>query len=163
MPDIRILGMSYYIKEILDKIRTPVVPLIEGLGFEIVDLRLFRANRRWILRFLVDKPKGGISLDECSRVNEEIGDLLEARDILGGESYVLEVSSPGVDRALLTSKDFVRASGKRARIFLNQPLEGKWELEGLVEAVREDCLYLKLDEKTVKLPLTKIKKAKQVI
>ena len=156
-------NMSHHSEEILEELRKISAPVIEGLGFEIVDLRLIRTNRRFILRFLVDRPKGGISLDECSRVNEEISSLLEARDILGGESYLLEVSSPGVDRALLTSKDFVRASGRRARIFLNQPLEGKWELEGLVEAVRDDYLFLKLDEKTIKLSLTKIKKAKQVI
>lgn len=155
--------MSQHSEEILGNIRDAAAPLVEGLGFEIVDLRLYRANRRFILRFLVDRPEGGISLDECSRINEEIGALLEERNILGEESYVLEVSSPGLDRPLLTPRDFTRASGRLVRVFLSQPLEGKWEFEGLVESVRQESVYLKMDEKTVKLPLTKIKKAKQVI
>lgn len=156
-------NMNNYSEEILEKLREISAPLIDGAGFEIVDLRLIRANRRFILRFLVDKPKGGISLEECSRLNGEIGRVLDERDILGGESYVLEVSSPGVDRALLTPKDFLRVSGRRARFFLNGPIEGKLELEGLVEEVKEDYLFLRQDEKTIKLSLTKIKKAKQVI
>jgi len=155
--------MGYHNEEILEKIRETAGPVIEGAGFEIVDLRLIRANRRFILRFLVDKPKGGISMEECSRLNGEIGRLLDERDILGGESYVLEVSSPGVDRPLFSGKDFLRIRGRMVRIFLNEPQEGRLELAGEVEAVKDDCLLLKADERTIKLSLTKIKKAKQVI
>ncbi len=155
--------MGNYSEEILEKIRDSATPLVEGLGFEIVDLRLFRANRRFILRFLVDRPEGGISLDECSRINEGIGRLLEEQDILAGESYVLEVSSPGLDRPLFSAKDFLRVRDRKVRVFLNEPQDGRLELEGEVEAVKGDCLLLKTDEKTIKLSLTKIKKAKQVI
>ena len=155
--------MGNYSEEILEKIRESAGALIEGAGFEIVDLRLIQANRRFILRFLVDKPQGGISMEECSRLNGEIGRLLDERDILGGESYVLEVSSPGVDRPLFSGKDFLRIRGRMVRIFLNEPQEGRLELAGEVEAVKDDCLLLKADERTVKLSLTKIKKAKQVI
>ncbi|OGX26866.1 MAG: hypothetical protein A3J51_03380 [Omnitrophica WOR_2 bacterium RIFCSPHIGHO2_02_FULL_45_21] len=147
---------------LLDKIKQAAENYINNIGYEMVDLSLSKTKNGWILRFLVDKPCGGISIQECAVLNEGLGGLLDKENILG-EGYSLEVSSPGIDRPLVTKKDFLRIYGRWIRILLNQPIEGKVEMEGILEAVQEDFLYLKSGKEILEVSLDKVKKAKQVI
>ena len=125
----------------IDKIKEIVLPLLESYGIDLVDLHFHRGRKKINLKFLVDKPSGGISLDECAKLNEDIGDLLEKDNIIQ-ESFILEVSSPGLDRPLLTAKDFLRAKDKEVRIFLREPVDNKIELKGKIIDVKQDIIVL---------------------
>ena len=154
--------MSFLHRELIDNLRQITREYIGNLGLELVDLSLFKTQGRLIMRFLVDKPTGGITLSECALLNEGLSGLLDAEELID-EGYVLEVSSPGVDRALTKKNDFLRASGRRVRIFLGEPIEKKTEIDGIINEVGDDFLSLKTDAAIVKIPFNKIKKAKQAM
>ena len=119
-------------------------------------------GRDLFLRILADRPEGGINLAECSRLNKEIGLALDEKDLLPGR-YILEVSSPGIDRPLETKEDFLRCLNKMVRVFLGEALENKTEIEGLIQAIKDDYLVVDADGRNIEIPLAKITKAKQVI
>ena len=78
------------------KITKLVEPVLEDMGFELVDVEYLSRHGRWVLVLYIDK-EGGVTLDDCARVSGEVGDLIDVKDIIDHE-YVLEVSSPGLDR-----------------------------------------------------------------
>ncbi|MFA4888282.1 MAG: ribosome maturation factor RimP [Candidatus Omnitrophota bacterium] len=115
-----------------------------------------------VLRVLADKPEGGITMDECFHLNREIGNLLDEKNILE-ERYILEVSSPGLDRPLKQINDFLRCKNRQAQIFLKVSHEGKMEYSGKIVKVDESCVYINLGAREISIPLLKIHKGKQVI
>ncbi len=131
-------------------------------GLELVDIVYRYEGRDLFLRILLDRPEGGITLDECSRINIEVGSLLDAKDIIPGR-YILEVSSPGTDRPLKTKSDFLRCVNRKVRFFLAQPVNGKIEWEGSVTKVDNDSVDIATNLGTLEIPLSKINKAKQII
>ena len=95
------------------------------IGYELVDAEYVR-ERNWILRLYIDK-EGGVDLSDCQRVSEKAGEILDAKDLIPG-NYLLEVSSPGIDRVIKKDKDFIRFSGQEVDVKLFAPLvEGKKE------------------------------------
>ena len=91
-----------------------VTPTIEGLGFELVRLRLM-GGKRAVLQIMADRPDGGIEVDDCAKISRGVSAVLDVEDPIAGE-YVLEVSSPGIDRPLTRLKDFERYAGYEARL-----------------------------------------------
>jgi len=108
------------------------------------------------------KPAGGITLGECALLNRQLGAIFEEKNIIDGE-YVLEVSSPGLDRDLKTQKDFLRCLNKEAVFFLNDLINGKCQWQGLVDRVDETSVFIQSSKETLEIPLIKINKAKLVI
>ncbi|MEK6567678.1 MAG: ribosome maturation factor RimP [Candidatus Omnitrophota bacterium] len=158
-------------QELLDKTKQVVQDYIEDLGYELVDLSLSKTRGNMTLKVLTDKPRGGISLKECADLNQGLSAILDRENTLG-ESYVLEVSSPGIDRPLTSRKDFLRAQARQIRVVLSEPIEGKYEITGIITKVEDDYLFLDSGEpkiidgergRTIRIPLNKIKKAKQLI
>ncbi|HOX54247.1 MAG TPA: ribosome maturation factor RimP [Candidatus Omnitrophota bacterium] len=145
----------------IDKIKELVTPLLENKVIDLVDLHIQRDRKKVTLKFLVDKPTGGISLEECVKLNEEIGQILENQDFIQ-ESFVLEVSSPGLDRPLMTIKDFIRAINKDVIMFLKEKIQGKLELSGRVIAAKDNIIFLDIQGQQVEVPLEKINKAKYI-
>ena len=86
-----------------------LLPIIEKNNFELVDVEYVKEAGNWYLRAYIDKP-GGITVDDCEIVNRELGDLLDRDDFID-DSYILEVSSPGLGRPLKKERDFVRSEG----------------------------------------------------
>ena len=148
--------------ELLDKIKQAACGCVTALGYEMVDLNFSKTKSGLIVRFLVDKPTGGITVEECSLLNERLGEALDNENIIEG-GYTLEVSSPGVDRPLRTEKDFIRAIKRQVRIFLNEPMKGKWEIEARITEVKDGVVSVYCQDTLMNIPLNKIKKAKQVI
>jgi len=101
-------------KTVISQTEELLLPVLEEGGFELVDIEYQREQRGWILRVYVDK-EGGIVLDDCADISRELGVLLEVEDFIR-TAYVLEVSSPGIDRPLKKMADFERFSGKLAKI-----------------------------------------------
>ncbi len=114
--------------------------ILSGTDFELVDVEYVK-ERDWYLRVFVDKV-GGIDLDDCQTLSEKLGERLDAADIVSG-SYILEVSSPGIDRILKKDKDFLREAGKLVDVTLYAPLDGKKILVGELEGRDEKFLRLK--------------------
>lgn len=111
--------------EALEALLTPV---IEGLGYELVDLQFRSENRRRVLRLLVDRL-GGITLDECVGLSREIGPHLDVADLIPG-SYVLEVSSPGIQRPLRRARDYERFRGEKVVVRTRELVEGRRTFRG---------------------------------
>lgn len=100
--------------ELLTKVEALILPILNDLGMELVDLEFKREGRSWALRLFIDKP-GGVTLDDCAEVNREFGAVLEVEDPIE-YAYRLEVSSPGIDRPLKKPADFGRFAGQMVKI-----------------------------------------------
>ncbi|MFH1888680.1 MAG: ribosome maturation factor RimP [Candidatus Omnitrophota bacterium] len=150
-------------QETISQLRDMIVEYLKVQGLDLVDLILRHEGNGFILRVLADRPEGGITVDECSRLNISISNLLDERGLLEEGRYTLEISSPGLDRPLKEKSDFLRCIGRRVRLFLNEPVNDKIELEGSINKAEDDSVYIDKGDKVIRIPLVKINKAKQVI
>ncbi|MCU0553182.1 MAG: ribosome maturation factor RimP [Syntrophales bacterium] len=99
-----------------------IEPAVESEGLELVELECLRMKTRWLVRIFIDR-EGGATLDDCTAVSHQAGDLLNVHDLPPGP-YTLEVSTPGLDRPLTRDKDFEKYRGARVRIRTREPIEG---------------------------------------
>lgn len=111
---------------------------------EVVESDLFQVGRRQLLRIYIDK-EGGVSIDDCRLFSRELGAALDLEDLLSS-AYTLEVSSPGLDRPLRTTKDFLRKKGRKIRLGLSESIEGRKTLTALLLDADEENLHLELSE-----------------
>lgn len=137
-----------------------IQPLFDEIGFELVDIEYLAEHGRWVLRIFVDK-EGGITLDDCARVSREIGDLIDVKDFISHE-YVLEVSSPGLNRPLKKEKDFLRANDKKVKVKMAMPIKGRRNFTGYLRRFQDGTLYLEVENDLVALPLEHVAKANLV-
>ena len=114
--------------------------MLEGTDFELVDTE-FVKEKDWYLRIFVDKV-GGIDLDDCQLLSEKLGGILD-KESLFDEPYILEMSSPGLDRVLKKDRDFVREAGKSVDVSLYAPIDGTKIFTGTLVSRDKDFLYLK--------------------
>jgi ribosome maturation factor RimP len=115
---------------ILEQIRQIAERIAEKNGYELVHTEKVGSGKRQIVRVFIDKPQG-ISHEDCAIFDRQFGDALEAEDIIP-DSYLLEVSSPGLERELYSLKDFTKYAGKLAKIKLKKPVEGRKTLRGRI-------------------------------
>ncbi|MFH1413295.1 MAG: ribosome maturation factor RimP [Candidatus Omnitrophota bacterium] len=151
-----------YNVELINELRIIIKDYLEGEGKELVDFIYRYEGRNLFLRILADSPEGGISLDECTYLNESIGRILDEKGVLG-QQYILEVSSPGLDRPLVNRGDFLRCLNKKAKFFLRELINGKIEWDGIISKVEGDSVYVDINGNLSEIPLSKINKAKQII
>ncbi len=140
--------------EIVDKIREITGNILQDKAIELIELKYRRESGGMVLRLLVDK-EGGITMDECTSLNNEIGSILDEKDIMQ-DKYTLEVSSPGLDRPLKTRRDFERVTGKMIYLHTYGPVNDKRDHEGVVISVDDE----KVTVNNVDIRLDKIAKAK---
>jgi len=148
--------------EITDELRNIIDGYLKTQNLDLVDLVYRCEGRDLVLRVLVDKPEGGISLGECAQLNNEIGRVIDEKDILQ-QAYLLEVSSPGLDRPLKTKNDFIRCLNKKVKVFLREPINAKFELEGIINNVEDDLVYIDIKGEILEIPILKINRAKQIV
>ncbi|MDP2654840.1 MAG: ribosome maturation factor RimP [Candidatus Omnitrophota bacterium] len=149
-------------QDVLDKIRGMLEPLVAEKMLELVGFRVVLHGRTHAIEVFVDRPRGGISLDECAGLNRKMVDTMDAENMFGGD-YSLEVSSPGLDWPLKTPGDFLRVSGRAVHFFLEEPVNGKWEHIGDIAGVDGDCVRVSGRTGELAIPFSKIKKAVQYI
>lgn len=130
-----------------------IEPYLSEQGVELVELALKGTPRRYMLRVYVDRP-GGITIDSCAELSRGLADVLDTHDPIQG-SYVLEVSSPGLNRPLESDKDFKRAIGRLVRL----QLEGRGELLGTLAAVEGNRLSIQKGEETETVCRSEVLKA----
>ncbi|MDG4474886.1 ribosome maturation factor RimP [Thiovibrio frasassiensis] len=138
-----------------------VVPVVEDLGCELVELQFRREGHGWVLRLLIDN-ENGVGIDDCARISREVAHLLEVEDPIE-QAYSLEVSSPGLDRPLKCEKDFLRCKGKKAKVVVREPIEGQNQCIGLIEDVTQESVTLGTDHGIIEIPFAKMKKARLVV
>ena len=146
-------------RRIMNEVSLLAEPLLHEFGMELVDTELVFQNGRWILRVFIDK-EGGVTLDDCASVSRELGDIIDASDTISF-SYVLEISSPGLDRPLRKESDFIRSIGKLVKLKMARPINSRRNFTGRLTHVREGMISLLLDDNTVvELPLREVNTAK---
>jgi len=144
-------------KEILYKINKILEPVIEDLGYELLDIEYIMERGRWVLRIYIDK-EGGVSLNDCVLVTKEVSPILDVEDPIEN-SYVLEVSSPGLNRPLTKEKHFLWAKGKKVHIRTYELIEGRRNFKGLLEDYKDGVAYVNVDGKVFALKFDDIEKA----
>ncbi len=116
-----------------DKVDKLLRPIIEGLGYELVEITYKKEYGTPTLTCFIDTDKeGGIGLDDCEAVSRAIDPVLDENDPTDGEAYNLNVSSPGLDRPLTLERDFVKNKGKEVEASFYAPYQGKKKLQGIL-------------------------------
>ena len=130
-------------------------PLLQVQGFELIELQLQQRKGRWLVRVFTD-GEDGISLEDCRRLSLEIAHVLDSEELIPAP-YVLEVSSPGLDRPLRTARDFRRQCRRLVTVFLHTPVMGQTQYTGRVAEVAETHLVLSMPPETrCEIPLTHV-------
>lgn len=145
----------------IEKIRDAAERVAHSLGMEIVDVE-WKIGRQRFLRVYIDKP-AGISHADCQAVSEQLGVLLDVEDLVPGPGYILEVSSPGLDRKLLKPADYQRFVGRLARISLNEPVENQKFFEGRLAGFHDGLVEIEVKGRHIELPFAGIRKANLVV
>lgn len=135
-------------------------PIVEALGLELVEVQ-FRRESGWVLRLFIDSPKG-VTVDDCAAVSRQVSSYLEVEDVIE-QAYTLEVSSPGLERPLKRKEDFVRFSGRQARIKLREPIDGQRVFIGLLSTLEENILTMDIEGRLMKFDLDAITRARLVL
>ena len=128
---------------VLARIREIAEGAASAFGLELVLAELGWAGGRAIVRLTIDRS-GGVTLEDCAALSRRVGAALEAEDPIPG-SYQLEVSSPGLDRRLVKESDYARFEGRRARISLSTPREGRRHFEGLLRGFEQGEVLMEIE------------------
>ena len=147
--------------EIKEELKQRLLPLIEEEDLELVELDLVGKPPHYILRIFVDKA-GGVNVEECADLSRRLSDYLDTEDLIQGR-YTLEVSSPGLERPLLSLDDFRRKIGERVKVDLKSPLDEKKETKGEIVEVRENEVVIALEDKVETIPWDRIDKGRIII
>lgn len=154
------------VRRIADRVAT-------SSGLEVVEIELRGGRKSRMLRVFLDKL-GGVTHEDCASFSREFGTVLDVEDAVPGDSYVLEVSSPGLDRKLNRAADYQRFTGSRLKLMTREPVNGSRHFEGRLESFREGRLTLDLSEarrkhrpaagapKTLEIELANVEKANLV-
>lgn len=138
-----------------------VRPVIEGMGYELIRLRL-QGGRRPLLQIMADRPEGGIEVDDCARISTAVSAVLDVEDPIE-DTYTLEVSSPGIDRPLTRLKDFEDWVGWDARLETTELIDGRRRFKGRLVGVEGDEVLIEIAEGTIGLKFDWLSDAKLVL
>jgi ribosome maturation factor RimP len=156
-----------------DRVRAIAERVAATSGLEVVEIELRGGGKSRMLRVFLDKP-AGVTHEDCALFSREFGTILDVEDVVPGGSYVLEVSSPGLDRKLNRAADYERFAGSKVKLMTRQPVNGNRHFEGRLESFRDGRLTLDLSEarkkkrpaldasQKVEIELTNVEKANLV-
>ena len=148
--------------ELTAQLEVLIKQCIEELSAELVEWNIKKRGKTVVVDIIADKVSGGITINECILINKKVVLSIEEKQWFG-EDFVVEVSSPGLDRALKTLNDFSRAVGKRVRVHLLKSIEGKVEHHGKITGVQGDQIMIEGKDKIIIIPLEHIAKAVQIL
>jgi len=142
---------------IIERVKAIVDPILLSKGMELIDIEYRRESRGWVLRLFIDK-EGGITLENCAHISEELGRTLDVEDFIPN-SYVLEVSSPGLDRPLKKEKDFIKYLQRKIKVRTFDPIEQRRNFRGKLVKVFEGRIELEVEGQILQIPLSNVAKA----
>ena len=144
---------------ILTQLEDILPPLLVAEKLELVDLQIMPEHGKKVLRAFIDK-EGGVNLGDCEAWSDKIGAAVDASNLIR-DNYVLEVSSPGMDRVLKKENDFIRFKGKKAKISVFEPIDGQRNFNGEILSASNGSVTLKdLSGKTVEIKIDKMARAR---
>ena len=150
--------MADFTQSILSRVEPLVRDVVEHEGLELVDVTYQREPQGWVLRILIDREEGGVTVEDCGAISGQVGDLLDVHDVVP-HRYRLEVSSPGVNRPLKTARDFERFIGSTVRVTTRTAVEHRRHFKGVLRACDGDTITIAVDGGDRRLPLQLIRKA----
>ena len=155
---------SITFEEIHPKIEMLAKKVFEASGMDLVELKVAGSKKDVIIKIIADKSSGGITIRECAILNKTLVAAIEQENLLPPETFSLELSSPGLDRPLVTRKDFMRFIGQELHFWLSEPVGGKKETQGMLTEVGESGLMITIPgNRRLFLPLSSIIKGILVI
>jgi ribosome maturation factor RimP len=134
-----------------------VEPIVISQEMELVDVEYRREARGWVLRICIDK-KGGVSLDDCALVSNELGTIIDVEGLIQSP-YTLEVSSPGLNRVLKKEMDFNRFKDRSVRIRTHNPIGKRRNFRGILLGCTEGLVQIAVGEQILHIPLSNVAKA----
>ena len=153
----------------LEKVREAAERVAGSLGLEIFELE-WKIGKQRLLRVYIDRLPGpqnpealGVTHKDCERVSEQLSVILDVEDLIPGPSYVLEVSSPGLDRKLIKPGDYERFVGRLAKVWVTEPIENQNYFEGRLAGYADGMVKLNVRDGELAVPFSGIKKANLVV
>ena len=153
----------------LEPIRDAAERVARSLGLEIFDVE-WKVGKQRLLRVYIDRlpdpatpGASGVTHKDCERVSEQLSAILDVEGLVPGPAYVLEVSSPGLDRKLIKPADYERFAGRLAKIWVNEPVENQQYLEGRLAGYADGVVKLTVRDREVAVPYAGIRKANLVV
>lgn len=141
------------VQELLEKI-------INDLGYDLYDVLYVKEGKDYYLKIIIDKSEG-ISIEDCETVNNAIDEILDTADYIK-DQYFLEVSSPGIERALRKEKHFLSQIGNEIEVKLYKQINSKKELRGILEEYNDNEIILNVNDEKIKIELKSIAMAKTI-
>jgi len=148
--------------KITEQVENLVLPMAEELGFEVVDIEFAKKHNGDNLTIFIDKP-GGITINDCEKFHNLIDEPLDELDPTEGKPYTLNVSSPGIDRPIVTDKDYARNIGEMLEIHLFEPVLKKKIFIGTLVAFNGESIIIEQNGENLELVRNKISKATKYI
>ena len=146
---------------ITESIIAIIEPVIAEENLELVDVEYKKFGRSWTLRVYIDRD-GGITVEDCQKVSRQIEDMIEIDELIAN-TYVLEVSSPGLDRSLKKEREFLKFRNKPIKVKTFAPIGDRKNFSGTIQDCRNEILYLVENETALEISLNNIAQAKLII
>ena len=141
-----------------DRLKQVLEPVVTALGCDLWGLELQMGGKSKLLRVYIDREETGVDIDDCEKVSRQASAILDVEDLIRGE-YVLEVSSPGMDRPLYELDQYARYLGEQISLRLRFPYEGRRNYKGLLKAVEGDEIVLVATDNEFLFPVEGIERA----
>lgn len=148
-------------KDVVEAVEKLVAPVVEKHQCELVEVAFVKERADWFLRIYIDKS-GGVVIEDCQAISEAINPMLDSIQSLS-ESYILEVSSPDLDRPLKTARDFEKYRGIEVEVKLFKPLNGKKTFVGILEGLVENDITIRSKEELQTFDRAQVAWVKRVI
>ncbi|EHL09280.1 hypothetical protein HMPREF0322_00005 [Desulfitobacterium hafniense DP7] len=144
-------------ESIMEQVEAIIAPVITEQGLELVDVEYVKEGAHWYLRIYIDK-EGGVDIDDCTNVSHLVSEVLDKHDPIA-QAYMLEVSSPGLERPLKKDEDFERFTGKLVRVLTKEVYQGYKEFTGYLVGLIEDDIVLEYEKERMAIPRAIVDKA----
>jgi ribosome maturation factor RimP len=144
-------------RDLIPSLWSMIEPVLDPEGIELVDVEYKFEEGRWVLRLFIDTPDG-VTLADCELVSRQVGALLDIKDPIE-RRYVLEVSSPGINRVLRKERDFQQFGGSPVWIRTRRKLTGRRNFRGILKGIENSAIVLEIDGARVEIELQNVEKA----
>ena len=144
-------------KTLVIKARQLLEPHVTELGLELVDVEYVKEGAHWFLRIYIDK-EGGVDIDDCTAVSQRVSELLDKENIIS-QAYMLEVSSPGIERPLRKKEDYEKYKGELVSVNSTKPIEGYSRFTGILKGLIDEKVILEYNSKEIAIPMELIERA----
>jgi len=148
-------------KKVENLVAKLVVPIVDNYGLELVDVEYNKEGSDWILRIFIDREEG-IKLEDCQQISRDVSVELDAKDPIS-QSYLLEVSSPGIDRPLKKRRDYERHKGKKVALSTYAPINGEKKFSGKLLGIEDDDIKIIVDGDEISIPYSKVAQTRLAI